>query len=317
MLDGRSISRRPSTSDRVALVSCFFNSTGSSRLVENLRAFVDGLGVYKPALHLVECLPPGQRSALDGLDNLHVVHAESVLWQKERLLNLAVESLPDSVEAVVWCDTDIIFADPDWVPQTLEKLQDVDVLQPFRHVAQVPRLGDAPVESYASAVTENPDLAGLRFHQHGHTGYAWGIRRDVIQSVGFFDECVIGGADHVMAHAFTGTPRCDCIPPLLGTESRLQRSYEAWADRLWAEHGPLKMGFLDLDIEHRRHGSDKGRKYLVRNKLLEMSGFDPSQHLVRNQWDCWEWSPSATAQRDLVKAYFSQRKEDVAYDAVT
>ena len=39
----------------------------------------------------------------------------AMLWQKERLLNLALKALPNGCNKVAWLDCDIIFDRPDWV----------------------------------------------------------------------------------------------------------------------------------------------------------------------------------------------------------
>lgn len=40
-----------------------------------------------------------------------------VLWQKERLLNLAIDSLPADVDAVAWLDADLIWFNHGWVEE--------------------------------------------------------------------------------------------------------------------------------------------------------------------------------------------------------
>lgn len=297
--------------DRVAIISCFFNVTRSVRLKANLNNFYDNLGAYKKALYTIEATPPGTRGTLGGLENYTLVHSKSVLWQKERLLNILVERLPDSVETVIWSDTDLFFKDPHWVDKVCERLQSTDVMQPFNSVEQYPSLGEPPIESFSKRICCNPECAELDFQGHGHTGYVWAIRRDILSQVGFFDECIIGGADHVMAHAFTDTPDSDCVTRLLGTESRLRQNFNRWADKIRSfRQGPLKFSYLPQSIVHQRHGSLKGRNYLLRNKLLTDSKFDPESHLDKNRWGCWEWNPRAFEQRQILEQYFLKRNED-------
>ena len=38
-----------------------------------------------------------------------IAKPENLLWQKERCFNIALENLPDTVDKIVWVDTDIIF----------------------------------------------------------------------------------------------------------------------------------------------------------------------------------------------------------------
>ena len=41
----------------------------------------------------------------------------------------------------------------------------------------------------------------LWFDIHGHTGFAWGARREVLDQVPLFDRAIVGTADHIIAHA--------------------------------------------------------------------------------------------------------------------
>jgi hypothetical protein len=47
----------------------------------------------------------------------------NVLWQKERLLNLALQRLPEHCTKVVWLDADTFFTNPNWVRATRRLVQ--------------------------------------------------------------------------------------------------------------------------------------------------------------------------------------------------
>ena len=56
-----------------------------------------------------------------------------IIWQKERLINLAVERLP-SCDNIIWLDNDLIFSDENWVEKTEELLKINDYVQLFEKV---------------------------------------------------------------------------------------------------------------------------------------------------------------------------------------
>ena len=39
----------------------------------------------------------------------------NLMWQKERLLNILMENIPDDYRHIAWCDGDIVFKRPDRV----------------------------------------------------------------------------------------------------------------------------------------------------------------------------------------------------------
>jgi hypothetical protein len=50
----------------------------------------------------------------DDADILIQISGGAVLWQKERLLNLAIKLVPLHVKSIAWLDCDVIFDRPDW-----------------------------------------------------------------------------------------------------------------------------------------------------------------------------------------------------------
>ena len=45
----------------------------------------------------------------------------AVLWQKERLLNIAIQSVPKNGKNIAWLDCDVIFERPDWMDEAEQK----------------------------------------------------------------------------------------------------------------------------------------------------------------------------------------------------
>jgi len=61
------------------------------------------------------------------------VRSNSIMWQKERLYNIAINHLPEHCRFVVFLDADIIFQNPDWVSHTVSLLDQYPVVQPFEY----------------------------------------------------------------------------------------------------------------------------------------------------------------------------------------
>ena len=70
-------------------------------------------------------LKPGDAEILVQLDE------GDVMFQKERLLNIALQHLPSNCEAVVWIDCDVIFGPRDWPTCIMDALERLMVVQPF------------------------------------------------------------------------------------------------------------------------------------------------------------------------------------------
>jgi hypothetical protein len=120
----------------LAAIACHFNPWRSQRRIENYRLFRARLGL---PLITVEFSHDGQFELTSAdADRLVQVSGGDLMWQKERLLNLALEHLPRSCTDVVWLDTDIIFSTGDWKRRLLERLRERAIVQPFARAILAP-----------------------------------------------------------------------------------------------------------------------------------------------------------------------------------
>jgi hypothetical protein len=148
----------------------------------------------------------------DDADLLLQIRGDSVLWQKERLLNLALGRLPTHVRFVAWADCDVIFSDPSWADSAIEVLQHHRLVQLFENFVD---LGPAPTDQIGEfqytgkgivAFFENggpetknfPPGSALRYRPR-LPGGAWAGRRSLIEKHGFYDSMILGGGDGAFA----------------------------------------------------------------------------------------------------------------------
>src|SRR5262245_1466730 len=75
----------------------------------------------------------GGRYELDPSDAEILIRCQAgdVMWQKERLLNIALAALPESCQFVAWMDCDVIFPQPDWAAESCRMLDEFPLVQPF------------------------------------------------------------------------------------------------------------------------------------------------------------------------------------------
>ena len=87
-----------------------------------------------------------------------------VMWQKERLLNIAAARLPKSARKVGWFDADIVFKEPDWLERTSHALDRYAVVQPFSHAVRLtattsimgPARSTNPLRPCSSGIRDRP-----------------------------------------------------------------------------------------------------------------------------------------------------------------
>jgi hypothetical protein len=60
------------------------------------------------------------------------IHGRDVMWQKERLLNLAIERVPKSCDKIAWLDCDVVFGNEDWAEQASRSLDTSALIHLFQ-----------------------------------------------------------------------------------------------------------------------------------------------------------------------------------------
>ncbi len=238
-----------------------------------------------------------------------------MLWQKERLLNLALAHLPASCRCVAWVDADLLFTDRDWPSQAVRALDAWPVLQlaaEVRHtrpdaasawqqpaLARVIQEGLAPAAAFDHVLERGP---GTPF-----TGMAWAARREILQAHGLYDRCVVGGGDTAFAAAAFGCP--ERAMALHGMNDAQRAAYRPWAEALHARVRS-RVGCLPQVARHLWHGEIAHRHAASRHALLTRHAFDPAADLRPGSDGAWRWAPGKPGLHADVRAYFEARLED-------
>ncbi|UCG75950.1 MAG: hypothetical protein JSV95_01070 [Gemmatimonadota bacterium] len=306
-------------------ITSYFNPAGFATRYANYRVFRERIGIPLLSVELVYGDAP-QLTAPDA-DRLVQLAGKDVLWQKERLLNVALRSLPASCRFVVWLDCDVVFRNPQWAAETREMLGRVPLVQPYRRVLDLDARTSAegtwagPDELDGSAVVLERESMASQFCRgaidFGSTsssmldehspGHAWAARRDLLERVGFYDAMVMGSGDLVMAMAAIG--RQGNVSGPFRMNPRQAGHYTAWAERYHEVTGG-RMGVIGGTLLHLWHGDLADRGYDVRYEGLVPHGFDPLSDIAIDDSGCWRWSSDKPAMHAYVREYFWRRRED-------
>lgn len=299
----------------LGIVTSYFNPCGFEARARNFELFLEPIRAAGIPLVIVEARFPGDAPLPSEHETLKV-RARDLMWQKERLLDLGTGWLPASCTKVAWLDADVLFEDPSWAVATSKLLDDAFVVQPFESAVRLsrgaltPRDGDDVFESFASMFVNHPEsLAHGKYDLHGHTGFAWAARRDLVARHGLYDACIGGSADHMMAHVFAGDLQSRCITRMVGNGGRHLAHFRRWARKVHAEMEG-RLTFTKGRLLHLWHGTIENRRYAQRNKELRAFAFDPSTDIRISDTGVWEWASDRPDLHEWARRYFSERKED-------
>lgn len=300
-------------------ITAYFNPCRYVTRKVNFERFAACLKATSASLLVVELVLDHGEFELGNEYNVLRLRGGAVMWQKERLLNIAAAHLPVSCKKVAWLDGDVLL-DDDWPQKAAAALDCYHVVQPFRSCVRLPpghidwpADGAQPaiaIESFAAACARAPCLArDVESPLHGHTGFAWAARRELFEHVGLYDACLTGSGDHLMAHVFAGALDSVCIPAMIGVGHRYAAHFARWAAEADRMVGG-SLGFVEGRARHLWHGDRADRRYRQRNQEFKTFDFDPDRDLRRGANGVWEWADASVQIRAWASAVFVSRNED-------
>ena len=281
-------------------ITSYFNPLSSPVRRANYDLFRRRLGI--PLVTVELTFGTGFELGADDAEHVVQLRGADVMWQKERLLNIALGALPAECRSVVWLDADVVFDDPAW-PEGVERaLEDHALVQPFaaaylllpaalRRRARTRFAHPAPFRRSRLQHWPCPADWMRRFGDHGGRkvglGFAWAARRDLLDRHGFFDAAIIGGGDRALVCAAYGT--FGMLIEKHRMNARQERRYLDWAVPFHADVGG-RLGWLDGDLYHLWHGDIEGRHYAERHAALANIGFDPYADIAIADNGAWRWN---------------------------
>lgn len=299
-------------------VAAYFNPSGFRRRLANYRTFRSRLDVPLATVEL-SFGKPFELSAGDA-DILIQIRDGDVMWQKERLLNLAVAALPADCTKVAILDCDLVFGSPDWAQRTSAALDEVPLLQPFSHAYRTPPgwtadgltdPGDYVLHAAAwlieSGMTVDDALRGIGNDIGCAHGLAWAARRELLAEHGLYDASIVGGGDTCLFRAAYGY--MGLVVERFRLDRPHARHYRDWAEPFYAAVGG-KVGYAAGHLYHLWHGSVDDRRYMERHETLAGFAFHPREDVALSDSGAWRWNTPKDDMHRYLESYFGSRHED-------
>ena len=303
-------------------ITTFYNPAGYKNKSENYKKFRESSKKQGLKLLCVELAFNGSDFELtkNDADILLQLRCSSVLWQKERLLNIALDSLPKECDKVAWVDAEVIFDNDSWIEETCSLLEKYMIVQPYSSAAflkkddQFKEITDYPWgigcgkrNNGMAYVISNFGKRKLNwFLEHGQPGLAWAGRRKIFDKLNFYDQHILGAGDLLMAHAFYDSDNKMLLKKL---SAGLKETYCSWRRKIYKEvKGSVY--FTDGQIIHLWHGQRKNRLYGEIDYVLGRYEFDPRHDMKISKNGCFEWNTKKSELHDDIRQYFFKRMED-------
>jgi hypothetical protein len=301
-------------------LTTYFNPIRYKRRLSNYRIFRRNLHI---PLVTVELSFDGQfELSRDDADVLIQVSGGAVLWQKERLLNIAIGSVPAGVKNIAWLDCDILFGRKDWAEEAERQLDErCNVIQLFANAIYLNEGDTGEVLRDYDSRPAVPGLVALYDKENMlpldklavstqgaliyNPGLAWAGRKEIFVKHGFYDRAIIGAGDLYMANSIFGT--MESLVRLHSLNRSRSESYLKWAAP-FHEAVDNKVGYITGEIYHLWHGDTRNRNYKDRFRIL--ADFDPQADVYVGDNGALHWTKPGAALADQLRAHFLNRRED-------
>ena len=303
-----------------AIVMYYWNHFKRASLFKNFNVCYSNLLKYK--CHIV----PVEISTNDTFDlnmpGTVKFRTDQLLWQKERVINYVCERLPQTYKYIVFCDSDILFTDDEWVEKAKNKLEDKQdlMLQLFSSVYYLPR---NHYKYHGYCVFTNPSISyqivksggkqgyintfNSPEYLYGNPGMVWMCKRETLLNNPLYDKCVVGGGDTVNIISWLnlqndknipiGKKILDDIQPFLKETLKLNKSN-------------IEFDYIDQPIFHLNHGNKVNRKYNDRQKIISEFNLNPEQDLYIEQ-GLYRYRGENKEFLLSIKNFFKERNEDI------
>jgi len=308
--------------DNFWVIAVLNNPCRYKKRVQLFKEFIERMQRYQVNVCVVEVAYGDRNFETDDMDFPIKVQlrTNSVLWQKENMVNIGISRLPKDWKYVAWIDTDIDFVNQNWVSETIHQLQHYSVVQLFEdsidlgpnneimktakgfmycYKNNIPRMIDIKHNCYYYTTKKKNGI-------YWHPGYAWAATREAIDTTGgLFDSAILGSGVHHMACSLIGQGQMSLPKDLSEDYKNHLYSWEKIALRLHK-----RVGYVKGTIYHFWHGKKANRKYKERWANAIENNYEPTTHIHKDWQGLTVFYEGYDKLRDDIMDYFHGRNED-------
>lgn len=280
------------SSKDMAICLVVFNPAKTKKIIANYFAMIKELEDYP--VFTLELVYEGRKPEIP--EAFHIV-GNSVMFSKENLYRILETKIPLKYKKLAFLDTDILFSHPSWYSTASKLLDTHDVVQLFDkcHWLDSENKNTTLTRKSVLYMTE-PEYTWTY-----HPGFAWAMRRDWYNKIGFFDWAVSGSGDTLSTIGWLKKK----FPKHFKS---CPKSIKNEFSKFYSKPSPRITFLKDIDVKHLYHGSRTNRQYVSRHEILDVP-IDITKLIKLNtdglyEWvEIFKWNP-------FFSNYFKNRNDD-------
>ena len=135
-----------------------------------------------------------------NVDNLISVKSESILWEKEALLNIGINKTKTKYKYVGWVDADVFFVSKNWEQEILSQLKDNNIVQICKIIHQQKsheNLDSDKTYSMCHYARKSDDMESIYLSRLGEPGYGCVYNSSIFKNTKtpLYDKAIMGSGD--------------------------------------------------------------------------------------------------------------------------
>ncbi len=247
----------PVTKD-LAIILVYFNPCKYRRIIQNVLTVKHQMDCAQIPYFIGEIKHDSESEYLfSKSDNVFQYSSNSYMFYKENLIRVIEPLIPSCFTKICILDFDIFFDNPDWYSVISEKLNTVQVVQPFTHAHYLNI--DYSVHQVKTNCVDKKTFELINY-QDEHSGFVWAFTREWYKTYYFDDMFISGYGDTIFANNITKRmftdigslfyyKYCVIVKPLVET---------------------VLYDSCNLNIYHLNHGPLVNRQYANINNILSV-----------------------------------------------
>lgn len=302
----------PKNIEQVEIITFHFNPTGSKKLKETYYDFLSGLKNLAKYVKCYELVFDDNEPEIKNSKVIKGTLEKNCMWQKESLMNVAIkESNVNDKKYVIWVDHDIIFDNPNWLIETISKLESgVDFIQPF---VRVKYLSQDKLDIQSSSVSrvyvkKTNDTRNSR-NSSGAPGAVWAAKVESLSKISPLPNSFLGSGDEFLAFGLFKGDDWERHHKLYNYEKKIKDAVEKHI--LKTRSFNFNVDYTENNIFHLWHGDFTNRQYTTRYHIAKDNNIDLTKDIIVNDNGILEFVGSRAEHfSKLIYEFFENRKED-------
>ena len=318
----------PKEIDEVELVTFHFNLTQSKNMTRTYKIWIESLKNIAPHIKCYEIVYDNREPEIEGSIVIPACSEKNCMWQKESILNLAIEKADPNKKYFAWIDHDECFSSPTWLDETITMIKNgIDFVHLFRKNYYLDKTFSVLNHVHSRAYTYKTGSSDNEKETHntaGAPGLGWAATLKPLKEITPLPNTLVGSGDEFLAEGVMRSTNWDGSFTQMGISlaeheihtqnieyaKQMQKQVGEWVNMAMNKY--FNSAYCDTKTYHLYHGHLHKRQYDTRYNIFKQGKINPEQDIFVNDNGLLEFRETVDIKKasKVLKAFFLARGDD-------